>query len=108
MALTYRHLSVVWRCCFWGTEGEEDRKLWLKRLLAKAPFRVRAVLDTRYAGKLTSWLQQIQLAGTCYRFGAPLDLKFAKDFPIVPFNSIQGKEKPLANLTIRESLGNKL
>jgi hypothetical protein len=26
----------------------------------------------------------------------------------VPFNRVQGEEKPLTNLTIRESLGNKL
>ena len=53
-------------------------------------------------------LQQTQLAGTCYSFGAPLDLQFAEDFLIVPFNRDQGEEKSLANLTIRESLGNEL
>ncbi len=52
--------------------------------------------------------QQTQLAGTGYSFGAPLDLQFAKDIPIVPFDRVQGEEKPLANLTIRESLGNEL
>jgi hypothetical protein len=70
--------------------------------------RLRTVLDAKFAGKLTFSLQQTQLTGTCYGFGAPLDLKFAKDFSIVPFNSIQGEEKPFANLTIRESLGNEL
>ncbi len=53
-------------------------------------------------------LHQAQLAGARYGFGASLDLQFAIDNPIVPFNSTQGKEKPLANLTIRESLGNEL
>src|ERR1700693_4121757 len=53
---------------------------------------------------LRARLQQAQLAGTCDRFGAPLDLEFAKDFPIVPFHSTQGKEQPLAYLLIRESL----
>ena len=36
--------------------------------------RLRAVLDTKFAGKLTFRLQQTQLAGACYSFGAPLDL----------------------------------
>ena len=70
--------------------------------------RLRAVLETKFAGKLTFRLQQTQLAGAGDRFGAPLDLEFAKDFPIVPFDRAQGEEKPLANLTIRESLGNQL
>ena len=69
---------------------------------------LRAVLDTKFVRKLTFMLQQTQLAGTCYSFGAPLDLQFAVDNPIVSFNSTQGEEKPLANLTIRESLGNEL
>ena len=70
--------------------------------------RLRAVLDTKFARRLTLRLHQPQFAGTCYGFGAPLDLQFAKDNPIVSFNSTQGEEKPLANLTIRESLGNEL
>ena len=37
-----------------------------------------------------------------------MNLQFVKDFAVVPFNRIQGEEKPLANLTIRESLGNEL
>ena len=57
-------------------------------------------------GKLTFSLEQAQLAGACDRFGATLDLEFIKDYPIVPFDRTQGEEKPLANLTIRESLGN--
>ncbi len=52
-------------------------------------------------------LQQTQFTGAGYSFGAPLNLQLAKDIPIVPFNRTQGEEKPLANLTIRESLGNK-
>ena len=59
-------------------------------------------------GTLTCRLQQTQLAGTCDRFGAPLDLEFVKDFPIVSFHRVQGKEKPLANLMIRESLSNEV
>ncbi len=58
--------------------------------------RLRAVLDSKCAGKLTFRLQQTQLAGTCDRFGAPLDLEFAKDFLIVFFHRVQGEEKPLA------------
>jgi hypothetical protein len=37
-----------------------------------------------------------------------LGLEFIEDRPIVPFNGIQGEEKPLANLTIREPLGDEL
>jgi hypothetical protein len=59
-------------------------------------------------GKLTFRLQQAQLAGPGYSFGAILDHKFAKDDPVVTFDSTQGEEKPLANLTIRESLGEEL
>ena len=65
---------------------------------------LRAVLESKCAGTLTSRLQQTQLAGTCDRFGAPLDLEFAKDFPIVSFHRVQGEEQPLAHLLIRESL----
>jgi hypothetical protein len=36
--------------------------------------RLRAIFDVKFAGKLTFRLQQTQLAGTCYSFGAPLDL----------------------------------
>ena len=60
----------------------------------------------RIWGKLTLSLEQTQLAGACYCFGAPLNLEFIKDDPTVPFDRAQGEEQPLANLTIRESLGN--
>jgi hypothetical protein len=40
--------------------------------------------------------------GTGYSLGAPLNLKFVKDYPVMPFDRIEGKEKPLANLPIRE------
>ena len=45
-----------------------------------------AVLDAELAGKLTFRLQQAQLAGTRYRFGAPPNLEFAKDVPVVSFD----------------------
>ena len=53
-------------------------------------------------------LQQTQFAGASDRFGAALNLQFVKNFAVMPFDRVQGKEKPLANLTIRESLGNEL
>jgi hypothetical protein len=53
-------------------------------------------------------LQQTQLAGARDGFGAPLDLQFAKDVQIVPFNRTQREEKPLANLSIRKSFGDEL
>jgi hypothetical protein len=53
-------------------------------------------------------LQQIQLASTGYRFGAPLNLQLVKDFPVVSFDSIQSQEKPLTDLMIREPLSNEL
>ena len=67
--------------------------------------RVGAVLDAEIAGKLTSWLQQAQLAGARYCFGAPSNLELAKDVPVVSFNGNDGEEEPLADLAIRESLG---
>ena len=54
------------------------------------------------------WLQQPQLAGMCDRFGTPLNLQFAKDVAIVPFDRVQGEEQPLANLLIREALRNEV
>src|SRR3989304_10056201 len=64
-----------------------------------------AILDARLAGGSLR-LQQAQLAGTRYSFGAPLHLQFIKDDPVVPFHRAQGKEKPLTDLAVRESLGN--
>jgi hypothetical protein len=78
---------------FWTTDGVESPEPWLYGLLA---------------GKLTSRLQQTQLTATRNRFGAPLDLQLLKDISIVPFDGTQGEEKPLADLTIRESLGHEL
>ena len=60
------------------------------------------------SGDLALKLQQAQLAGASYRFGATLNLQFVKDFAVMPFDRVQGEEKPLANLSIRESLGNEL
>ena len=49
-------------------------------------------------------LQQIQLAGACNGFGAPLDLQLVKNFLIMPFDRIQGEVKPRANFAVRETL----
>jgi hypothetical protein len=49
------------------------------------------------------FLRQTQLAGARDSFGAPLDLEFAKDLPIVSLDRVQGEEEPLANLVIGES-----
>ena len=46
-----------------------------------------------------------QLAGAGCGFGAVLHLQFVKDLAVVPFDRVQGEEKPLADLAIRESLG---
>src|SRR5258708_17146749 len=93
--------SVVWGCCCGGIErGAVLNFGFLDRL--------RAVLATRCADKRTFRLQQTQLAGTCDRFGAPLDVEFIKDFPIVSFHRVQGEEQPLANLLIREALSNEV
>ena len=42
---------------------------------------------SEFAGERTSGLQQAQLAGARYRFGAPPNLEFAKDVPVVSFDS---------------------
>src|SRR5258708_8054125 len=90
-------------CCFVGVVSEEQRSsCGLDGSLAGSS-RIPAC-----AGKLTFRLQQTQLAGTCDRFGAPLDLEFIKDFPIVSFHRVQGEEQPLANLLIREALSNEV
>ena len=60
------------------------------------------------AGNRTLRLHQAQRAGTGNRFGAPLDLELAKDYLIVPFHRTHGEEQPLADRTIRESLGHEL
>ena len=49
-------------------------KFCLYEPLAKAPFRVCAVPNTKLAGKRSFRLQQAQLVGTCYRFGPTLNL----------------------------------
>ncbi len=61
---------------------------------------LRTILYIKFAGKPAFNLQQTQLAGAGNSFGAPVHLQFVKDFPIMPFNGIQGEEKPLANLAI--------
>ncbi len=38
-------------------------------------------------------------------FGAPLDLQLVEDDPIVALDSAQSEEEPVADLVIRESLG---
>ena len=53
-------------------------------------------------------LQQTQFAGAGDGFGAALNLQFVKNFAVMPFDRVQGEEKPLADLSIRESLGNEL
>ena len=55
---------------------------------------------------ITSRLRKAELPGACHSFGAPLDLEFAEDLPIVSFHRVQGEEEPLANLVIGESLSN--
>ncbi len=64
---TSRHESVVWGVVVGVLREEQFSSFgFLDRL--------RTVLATRFAGKLTLRLQQTQLAGTCDRFGAPLDV----------------------------------
>ena len=70
--------------------------------------RLRAVLESECVGTLTCRLQQTQLAGTCDRFGAPLDLEFVKDFPIVSFHCVQVEEQPLTHLLIGEALSHEV
>ncbi len=60
------------------------------------------------AGTLTFRLQQAQLAGARYGFGAPPDLEFAKYVPVVSFDGDYGEEEPLADFPIREPLGDEL
>ncbi len=83
---------------YWVVEGAEILKPGHMDSLG-------AVLDAELAGKLTSWLQQAQLAGARCCFGAPPDLEFAKDVAVVSFDGNDGEEKPLADLSVRESLG---
>jgi hypothetical protein len=63
---------------------------------------------SRFARRPKFGLQQAQLSGTRHCFGAPPNLELAKDVPIVSFDDNQGEEKTLADLTVRESLGNEL
>lgn len=58
-------------------------------------------MAARNAGKNWLRLQQIQLAGTGYRFGAPLDLQFVKDNPRMTFHRAQGEEKSFTDLAVR-------
>ena len=47
-------------------------------------------------------LQQAQLVGAGDGFGAALHLEFVEDPAVVPFDGVQGQEKPLADLPVRE------
>lgn len=53
-------------------------------------------------------LYQAELAGARDRFGAPLDLEFAKDLPVVAFHCVQGQKQALADLLIGEPLSHKM
>lgn len=53
-------------------------------------------------------LDETKLASTCDGFRASLNLEFAEDSTIMPFDRIQSKEESLANLAIGKSQGNEL
>src|SRR3990172_7494814 len=91
MVLTYRYLSIEIGYCFGITESLGIPKFY-------APTYMRLLIRIG--------LQQTQLAGAGDRFGSPLDLQLVKDDPGMSFDCAEGEEKPLADLTIRESLGN--
>ncbi len=46
-------------------------------------------------------LQQTQFTGAGDGFGATLNLQFVKNLAVMPFDRVQGEEKPLAYLSIR-------
>jgi len=54
------------------------------------------------------WLQQAQLAGASDGFGAALNLQLVEDPAVMPFDRVQGEEKPFADLPVRETLGDQL
>jgi hypothetical protein len=49
-----------------------------------------------------------QLAGAGDGFGAALHLQLVEDPAVVPFDGVQGEEEPLADLPVREALGDQL
>ena len=52
--------------------------------------------------------EDVEGSGFVDRLGAVLHAKFAIDSAVVSLDRVQSKEKPLANLAIRESLGDEL
>ena len=80
----YRHFGVGWgvvlNCCgkIWGNLGN------------------------------SSAYNKPRLAGARDGFGAALHLQFVEDPAVMPFDRVQGQEKPRADLTIRESFGQEL
>jgi len=52
--------------------------------------------------------EDIEGSGFVDRLGAVLYAKLGIDSAVVPLDRVQGQEKPLANLAIRESLGDEL
>ena len=52
--------------------------------------------------------EDIESSGFVDRLGATLHAEFVVDSAVMSLDRIQGEEKPLANLAIRESLGNEL
>ena len=72
------------KCCFvWGYQALTH---WLAGSLAGGS----RIPGVRAHGRFR--LQQTKLAGPGDRFGAPVDLKFAKEAPRVSFHRVQGKE----------------
>src|SRR3977135_2818198 len=65
--------------------------------------------DTKVLFEVLLWGERVQLRktelpGACHSFGAPLDLEFAEDLPIVSFHRVQGEEEPLTNFVVGKSL----
>jgi hypothetical protein len=52
--------------------------------------------------------EDVEGSGFIDRLGAALYAQFAVDSAVVSFDGVQGQEESLANLTVRESLGNEL
>ena len=79
------------------TEGGECRGVRTRAARARS--------ETGPSRLTDSFLQQTQLAGAGDGFGAALHLEFVEDAAVVPFDGVQGQEKPFADLPFRESPG---
>lgn len=95
--LPYRYLSIAWGYGCRTTGSRAGARRYADRLPAWTA--------TWKARQDAAGLEQAQLASAGHCFGAPLDLQLVEYHAIVPLDRAQSQEQALADLVIREPVG---